>query len=146
VSSTPLLHHFLLIGAQVIIVPLNHITCGPIFPRKYYLYPYIQTLTPLTHTFYHFSSETSLSPQTLNPNFTFLPPKLIYTMFIVSFYTEKFIQNGLHGVYYSKKATDNFTVHADITLTKLETELYRWMGILSSTHGLEISARFNVEL
>jgi hypothetical protein len=122
-------------------------TRGPIFPRKYYLYPYLQTHPP-PHT--HFLSflfrNFSFSPQTLNPNFTFSPQKLTYTMFIVSFYTGKSIQNGLHGVHYSKKATDNFTVHTDITLAKLETELYRWMGISSSTHGLEISARFNVEL
>jgi hypothetical protein len=37
-------------------------------------------------------------------------------------------------------------VHTDITLAELETELYRWMRILSSTHGLEISARFNAGL
>jgi hypothetical protein len=67
-------------------------------------------------------------------------------MFIVSFYTGRSIQNGSHGVHYSKKATDNFTVHTDITLGELEIELYRWMGISSSTHGLEISARFNVGL
>jgi hypothetical protein len=67
-------------------------------------------------------------------------------MFIVSFYTGGSIQNGSHDVYYSKKATDNFTVHTDITLNELETELYRWMGISSSTYSLEISARFNVGL
>jgi hypothetical protein len=67
-------------------------------------------------------------------------------MFIVSFCTGWSIQNGLHGVHYSKKATDNFTMHTDITLAKLETELYRWMGILSSTHGLEILTRFNAGL
>jgi hypothetical protein len=67
-------------------------------------------------------------------------------MLIVNFYTGKSIQNGLHGVHYMKKTTDNFTVHTDITLAELETELYRWMGILSSTHDLEISARFNARL
>jgi hypothetical protein len=67
-------------------------------------------------------------------------------MFIISFYTGGSIQNGLHGVHYSKNATDNFMVHTDITLAELETELYRWMGILSSTHGLEISSRFNTGL
>jgi hypothetical protein len=67
-------------------------------------------------------------------------------MLIISFYTEKSIQNGPHGVHYMKKATDNFTVHTDITLAELETELYRWMGILSSIHDLEISVRFNAGL
>jgi hypothetical protein len=37
-------------------------------------------------------------------------------------------------------------VHTDIMLGELEIELYRWMGIPSSTHDLEISARFNVRL
>jgi hypothetical protein len=31
-------------------------------------------------------------------------------------------------------------------LAELETEIYRWMKILSSTHGLEISMRFNAGL
>jgi hypothetical protein len=65
-------------------------------------------------------------------------------MFIVSFYTGGTIQNGSHGVHYSKKATDNFMVHTNITLAELRTKLYRWMGILISTCDLEISARFNV--
>jgi hypothetical protein len=67
-------------------------------------------------------------------------------MLIVSFYTGESIQNGPHGVYYSKKTIGNFTMHTDITLAELETELYRWKRISSSTHGLEISARFNVGL
>jgi hypothetical protein len=67
-------------------------------------------------------------------------------MFIVNFYTGESIQNGQHGVHYSKKIIGNFTVHTDITLAELETELYRWMGISSTTHGLEISARFNARL
>jgi hypothetical protein len=45
-----------------------------------------------------------------------------------------------------KKAIGNFTVHTDITLAELETELYRWMRILSSTHSLEISVKFNAGL
>jgi hypothetical protein len=49
-------------------------------------------------------------------------------------------------MFITKKTTDNFTVHTDITLTELEIELYQWMVILSSTHGLEISARFNAGL
>jgi hypothetical protein len=42
--------------------------------------------------------------------------------------------------------TDNFTVHTNIIPAELETELYRWMGISSSTHGLGISTRFNAGL
>jgi hypothetical protein len=52
-------------------------------------------------------------------------------MLIVSFYTGESIQNRPHGVHYSKKAIGNFTVHTDITLAELETELYRWMKIFS---------------
>jgi hypothetical protein len=40
-----------------------------------------------------------------------------------------------------KKVTDNFMVRTDITLVELETELYRWMGISSSTHGLDTCGR-----
>jgi hypothetical protein len=45
-------------------------------------------------------------------------------MFIVSFYIGGSIQNRPHGVHYLKKSTDNFTVHTDITLAELKTELY----------------------
>jgi hypothetical protein len=93
------------------------VTCGPHILKKHYFYHYL----PTHSNFLSFLSRNfPFSPQTLNPNFTFLPQKLTYTFLL---------QNGPHGVHYSKKNYDNFTVHTDITLAELEYELYRWMGI-----------------
>jgi hypothetical protein len=131
---------------QVIVVPSRNFNpwfMGLTFIRKLYFYPSLPTHPHfLPFLFRNFP----FSPQTLNLNFTFLLKKLTCTMLIISFYTGGFIQNGPHGVHYSKKFTGNFMVHTDITHAELEAEIYRWMGILSSTHGLEISARFNAGL